>query len=161
MRRLTAVVSLAVVFAAGYIFGHLGAVEPRTAAAQEQLGVEEISNDTLISYVKFRKGCRDLLDSLNAESLNVSATEDINYFALSVGGVDAVRDLEEGRGVDPETFASIYADRASPEVTQHLDTDDLGRVRYKGTVVRMYSRERLREVFQRRDQITIRSSRNN
>jgi hypothetical protein len=161
MKRLPVVLSFAVVFGCGFLCGTFRAVDPTTAQAQEELGVEEISNDTLIAYLKFRKGCIDLGDSLAAEDLNIPATEDINFFALSVGGIDAVRDLEEGRGVDPETFAAIYADRASPEVTQHFDVDDLGRVRYKGTVVRMYSKARLREIFQRRDQITIRAARNN
>lgn len=78
---------------------------------------------------------------------------------LSVAGIDAVRDLEEGRGVDPETFAAIYADRATPEVTQNIDTDADGRKRYKGTVIRLYSKERLKEIFQRRDAVEIRGKR--
>jgi hypothetical protein len=160
MKSLSVVLTFAAIFGCGYLCGSFQGLQPESAAAQEQIGVEEISNDTLIAYLKFRKACSDLGDSLTAESLNVPATEDVNYFALSVGGLDAIRDLEEGRGVDPETFAAIYADRANPSITQHLDTDDLGRVRYKGTVVRMYSRERLREIFQRRDQIVIRASRN-
>lgn len=162
MKRLPVVLSFATVFGCGVVCGTFLQRElPVAQAAQQEIGVEEISSDTLTAYQKFRKACGDLEDSLVAESLNVRATEDTNFFALSVGGVDAIRDLEEGRGVDPETFASLYADRASPEITQHLDTDDLGRIRYKGTVVRMYSKERLRDVFQRRDQIAIRAARGN
>lgn len=148
------------VFGVGYVFGNFqGAETVRLQAVQEQSGVENISNETLQAYQKFRKGCYDLSDSLKGESLNVSAVEGVNFFALSVGGVDAVRDLEEGRGVDPETFAAIYADRANPEVTKNITTDSDGRKRYKDTIVRMYSKERLKEVFQRRDQIEIRGKR--
>lgn len=150
----------AAVFGCGYVCGTFDAVDATgLQAVQEQKPVESISNDTLMAYQKFRKGSNDLSDSLTGESLNVSAVEGLNFFALSVGGIDAVRDLEEGRGVDPETFAAIYADRATPEVTQHIDTDAEGRKRYKGTIVRMYSKERLKEVFQRRDQVEIRGRR--
>lgn len=148
------------VFAVGYVFGSFhGSPSSPLKAVQEATAVENISNETLQAYQKFRKGSYDLADSLKGESLNVTAVEGVNFFALSVGGVDAVRDLEEGRGVDPETFAAIYADRASPEVTRDITTDSEGRKRYKDTIIRMYSRERLKEIFQRRDQIEIRGKR--
>ena len=67
---------------------------------------------------------------LSAEQRHRSATEGENYFALSVGGIDSVQQLEEGRGVDPETYAAIYAERALPDVAEHLETDDNGRIRY-------------------------------
>ncbi len=150
----------AMVFGFGYLCGTWNAGMPQNlSAVQQQKPVEEISSDTLTAYQKFRKGSNDLSDSLAGESLQVSAVEGLNFFALSVGGIDAVRDLEEGRGVDPETLAAIYADRASPEISQHVDTDPQGRRRYKGTVIRMYSKERLKEVFQRRDQMEIRGAR--
>ena len=113
----------------------------------------------MLAYQRFIKGSNELSDSLASESLNTLAVEGRNFFALSVGGVDALRDLEEGRGVDPETFAAIYADRATPDVTQHIDTDPEGRKRYKKNVIRMYSKERLREVFRLRDEMEIRSRR--
>ncbi|MFN8706776.1 MAG: hypothetical protein ACK50J_08860, partial [Planctomyces sp.] len=108
-------------------------------------------------YQRFIKGSNELSDSLAAESLNTVAIEGSNFFALSVGGVDALRDLEEGRGVDPETFAAIYAGRASQQVTEHITTDGSGRKLYKGSIIRLYSRERLEEIFQRRDQMNNRS----
>ncbi len=162
MKRFGKLLAGSAVFAFGYTCGIFQAGSPadlQAVAQPDRKIVEAVSNETLEAYVKFRKGGSDLADSLRAESLNTVAVEGINFFALSVGGVDAVRDLEEGRGVDPETFAAIYADRASTEVTQHVDTDAEGRKRYKGAIVRMYSKERLREIFQRRDQIEIRSKR--
>ena len=85
-----------------------------------------------------------------------------------------MRDLEEGRGVDPETFAALYAfedqelgatgkterifKRFGVDVSQHLDSDDHGRIRYKGKVVQMYSTDRLNQLFKRRDELQILSS---
>ena len=93
---------------------------------------------------------------------------------MSVGGIDVVRDLEEGRGVDPETFAALYAfeDQELPgtgrkervfkrfgvDVSQYLDTDENGRIRYKKKVVQLYSTERLNQLFNRRDELQILSS---
>ena len=111
------------------------------------------------AYVKFFRAADKLEQSLIAESLMTAVVQGTNFFAISVGGVDAVLDLEEGQGVDPETFATIYAGRASGKILPFLDQDSAGRWRYKGTIIRMYSRERLREVFQRRDQMEIRARR--
>lgn len=160
MKRFGNWLAVALVFGVGYACGTFNAGEPsHLRAVQELKPVGDMSRDTLISYKSFLKGSKDLADSLSAESLNIPAMPGLNYFAMSVGGVDAVRDLEEGRGVDPETFAAIYADRASPELTQHIETDSEGRKRFKGSVVRMYSQERLKELFQRRDQLEVRSTR--
>jgi hypothetical protein len=160
MRRIGQVLAVLGVFGSGYLLGsfHSGNASA-LQAVQQRTGAESVSDDTLFAYQRFVKGGNELSDSLAAESLNTLAVEGRNYFALSVGGVDAVRDLEENRGVDPETFGAIYADRATPEVTEHITTDSLGRKLYKGNIVRLYPRERLKEVFQRRDQMDVRSKR--
>lgn len=160
MSQFGRIVAGLTLFASGYTLGLFRAAEPqRVIADQQETGAEKVTDDTLLAYQRFIKGSNELSDSLASESLNTLAVEGRNFFALSVGGVDALRDLEEGRGVDPETFAAIYADRATPDVTQHIDTDAEGRKRYKKTVIRMYSKERLRDVFRRRDQMDIRSRR--
>ena len=74
-----------------------------------------------------------------------------------MGGVNAEQDLEEGRGVDPETFAALYADMATPKIAEHLDYDEQGRLRYKKNVIRIYSKERLRTLFNQKDQLDVRS----
>jgi len=78
------------------------------------------------------------------------ATEGVNAFAVTTGGVDAMDDLEKGRGVDPETFAALYAGQANKEVADSLDHDDQGRLTYKNKVIRMYPVSRLKELFQER-----------
>lgn len=160
MKRLKFLAATTLIFGAGYLCGQFQVGDPAIAhAIAQKEGVDAISNETLANYQKFRKSATDLQASLQGENLNVSATEDPNFFAISVGGIDAIRDLEEGRGVDPETFAAIYADRVTTEVRAALDTDADGRIRYKGTVIRLYSKERLNEVFNRRKQVDLRASR--
>ncbi|MCH7688590.1 MAG: hypothetical protein IH899_18235 [Planctomycetes bacterium] len=88
--------------------------------------------------------------ALQQENVYNSATKGLNSFLVSTGGGDAVADLESGRGVDPETFAALYADLATDEVAQHLAKDEEGRLTYKGKLVRIYPIARLKELFTKR-----------
>jgi hypothetical protein len=65
------------------------------------------------------------------------------------GGGSAKTDLEAGRGVDPETFAALYAGKALPEIQPLLGSDEQGRVTYNNEVVRMYSKSRLQKALER------------
>ena len=56
-------------------------------------------------------------------------------------------------GVDPETFAALYAGLASPEVRQSLARDAQGRLTYKNKVIRMYPIARLKQAFLERDRL--------
>ncbi len=173
MRRAAVVLSGLAVFAAGFVCGHLGSTVPSMLNAQQDEPAT-LSNDGLVAYAKTRKAVADLNDTFIAAGLSTSATSDVNYFSVSVGGIDVQRDLEEGRGVDPETFAALYAfedqelgasgkkervfKRFGVDVSQHLDSDEHGRIRYKQKVVQMYSTERLNQLFERRDQLQILST---
>lgn len=173
MRKAAAVVSGLVLFAGGFLFGHLDSALPTKLNAQQDDSVT-FSADALTAYQKARKAVSDLNDTFIAAGLSTNATTDVNYFSVSVGGIDVLRDLEEGRGVDPETFAALYSfeDQELPgtgrkervfkrfgvDVSQHLDTDSNGRIRYKKKVVQLYSTERLNQLFNRRDQLQVLSS---
>lgn len=93
-------------------------------------------------------------ESLKNESLYIAATKPINVFAILAGGVNAVDDLESGRGVDPETFAALYADEATEDVKQHLGKDEDGRLTYKNKVIRIYPISRLKKVYAQRMVVT-------
>lgn len=134
-------------------------VTPGSATAAESVIVfGDLSDQAISSYGRFFRAASDVEGFLNAIKFNRSAISTMNCFAISVGGIDAIRDLEEGRGVDPGTLGALYAGYALPEVARHLnlkyerggkiriDAPD-GRLRYKGTVVRMYSPSRLRELY--------------
>ncbi len=156
MRKLSLIVFAAVVFCAGYLVGssHSTNQTTVTAATQEE---QRLSDQTLVTYRAAQLRFTELGDVLAAENRYRSVSNDHNYFAVSVGGIDAFRDLEEGRGVDPETFAALYAERSVPEIAQHVEFGDDGRLRYKGNIVRVYSRERLKSMFNRRDEINNRA----
>ncbi len=78
------------------------------------------------------------------------ATKGLNTFAITVGGVDAYSDLQNNRGVDPETFAALYAGQAVDEIADKLDTDEQGRLTYDNRVIRMYPVARLKKLYQER-----------
>lgn len=78
------------------------------------------------------------------------AIRGLNSYATLVGGVDAISDLEGGRGVDPITFAGLHAGQATDEVLPHLSYDSNGRLTYKGKLVRMYSVDRMKQLDERR-----------
>lgn len=157
MQKLSLFLFAMTVFGAGYLLGSTNAltVQQVNAAAQLQ---KRMSSDALLTYRHTRIEIDKLSDVLSAEKRYLPATDGDNFFSLSVGGVDALRELEEGRGVDPETFAGLYAGRALPEVTQHLESDENGRIRYKGNIVRLYSQERLKKMFRLRDELINRAS---
>ncbi len=139
-------------FTAGFMAGSFFSTGPVLLQAAQPAG-ERLSDDTLASYRQADQGFSELADMLESEDRYRPATQGKNYFAIAAGGIDAVRDLEEGRGVDPETFAGLYAGRALPDIAEFLEFDRDGRLRYKGAVVRMYSRERLKRLFLHRDNL--------
>ena len=146
-----------VLLGAGYV---LGATlhSPAALHAQQDTPIDDYDDSLTLTINTLYGNLQELQKSLEAERKHSSAVDGPNAFALMVGGTDAVRDLEEDRGVDPETFAALYAGRAAPSVFPHLGTDDKGRVTYKGKVVRMYSRERLKRLYRRRDLLTNEST---
>ena len=156
MKKLNLLVFASAVFTAGYLLGSAEVLRTPEVNAALQVG-DSLSNESLLTYKQSRLILDSLSDILSAEQRHRSATEGENFFALSVGGIDSLEDLEEGRGVDPETFAALYADRALPDVAEHLETDDNGRIRYKGNIVRLYSREKLKEVFRKRTELRNRA----
>jgi len=156
MHKLSLITFAAVIFTAGYLVGSSGSARHKTVTAAP-LQDERLSDQALVTYKAAQLRFNELGDLLEAENRYRSVSNDQNYFAVSVGGIDALRDLEEGRGVDPETFAALYAERSTPEIAEHVEIGKDGRLRYKGNIVRMYSRERLKSVFRKRDEINNRA----
>ncbi len=135
----------------GYILGTTFSVAPTLfAQSVRQTGYER---QTIQDFQTLHSKLGEVKASLEAESKHTSAVDGNNAFAVCVGGIDALKDLEENRGVDPETFAALYAGRAHPDVFPHLGSDEKGRLTYKGNLVRMYSRERLKKLYIRRDEL--------
>jgi hypothetical protein len=157
MTRTGVLVSGGFLFVTGLVAGTLLSQAPPSLHAQQESQAPQYSNDVLEAYKRAHKSVRELNNLFVASGDSTTVFGGVNYFAASVGGINAERDLEEGRGVDPETFAALYAEMATPRIAQHLDFDEQGRLRYKKNVIRIYSRDRLKQLFQRRDQLDVRS----
>jgi hypothetical protein len=131
--------------AAGYALGavHVGAPSPLRADP----GTSAIDGPVRDKLRSAEQALAEAMQMLQDERHYVPAIAGLNAFATTVGGVDAVADLESGQGVDPETFAGLYAGQALPEVAEHLAHDAQGRVTYKSRVVRLYNPTRLKQLF--------------
>lgn len=149
MRPIWKTVSVLGLLTLGYVLGTTGTFGPRSLRAQA--GAEGgPSAESLTKLKEAFAAIKGAAETLEQENLYVSATTTLNVFSVTAGGLNAVQDLEDGRGVDPETFAALYAGEAKPEVKEHLDYDDQGRLTYKGKVVRIYPKQRMKKIFQTR-----------
>lgn len=129
----------------GYLLGSLNLFEPERVAAQPA-GSDTTKGKIETAY----KALATAQDALKNEGKYQPVINGVNSFAVTCGGVNVLQDLEEGRGVDPESFAGLYAGQATDAVAVKLKTDDKGRLTYSGKVVRLYSIERLKTLWRRR-----------
>jgi hypothetical protein len=141
------------VFAAGYLAGQ-GAFRfgGNSAQAQEDAAAAPAAGSTLSDETRAK--IKAAADAMNAavESLKLDqqwfpATKGINTFGVLTGGLNSMKDLEEGRGVDPETFAALYAGLAADEIADKIGRDPEGRVTFNGRLVRMYPVSRLKSLY--------------
>lgn len=151
MRRWKSVVIGLSLLGAGYLLGTVGALEPRSLTAQEE--ELSVSKDAADKIRAAELALREASDALRAEGRYEAVTEEVNAFLVLCGGGDAKADLESGTGVDPETFAALYAGQAVPDVADLLDRDEENRLTYNGQVVRMYSKARLQRLYAERTKI--------
>lgn len=91
--------------------------------------------------------------ALEQDGLYKRAIRGSNPYAVFAGGLDAVADLEGGRGVDPVTFAGLHTGLATDEVQVNLAYDANGRLTYKGKLVRMYPPELMKKINNRQASI--------
>jgi len=148
MPRLLRIGFVCGLLALGYVCGRVDALltSPLTAQEQPALPSEETSKKILTA----NDALRGAMDALKNESRYVPATKSMNVFGIMVGGVNAVDDLESGGGVDPETFAALYAGDATDEIAQHLSKDEDGRLTYKNRPIRIYPVSRLKKLYGQR-----------
>jgi hypothetical protein len=146
MSRLVRVAVVCGLVALGYAWGRMDAAPLVCAQEQSTLPSEETAKKIQTANDALRLA----VDALKNESRYNLATKSMNVFAIMTGGVDAVDDLESGRGVDPETFAALYAGEANDEVAQHLSKDEDGRLTYKNRPIRIYPVSRLKKLYTQR-----------
>jgi hypothetical protein len=140
-----------VVFA--YFLGTMRLFSPTSADAQTEDPKQGLSEQAIEKMDAFNGAMKLTVEILEQDDRYKAVTKGINPWAVSVGGVDAVKDLESGRGVDPVTYAALYAGLALDEISNDIGSTKEGIVTYKGKPVRMYSVAKLKEYFARKSKL--------
>lgn len=154
MKNMVRVVCCVGLFAAGYWCGQVELSATSELQAQQADATRQgASQDTLRKIRVAHDAVADAQSSLENEQLYVPAIAGTNSFAVMVGGLNAVQDLERGLGVDPETFVGLYSGFATEDVAPKLDYDDEGRLTYDGRLVRLYPKSRLRQLKAQQEKI--------
>ena len=150
MRPIWKTASVLGLLGLGYLLGASGTFASKPLGAQAAPAEGGPSEDSRKKLQDAFTAIKSAAETLEQENLYVPATTTLNVFSVMAGGLNAKQDLEDGRGVDPETFAALYAGEAIPDIKEHLDHDDKGSLTYKGKVVRIYPKQRIKKIFQER-----------
>lgn len=164
MRTPTTVLVLALAFIAGQMSTRLFQQEQtpslvNTSYAQfgqnQGGGFEdfEISNDTIKLIRAANESLQTAMEALRIEGKYEAATKSTNAFLVLTGGGNAMAQLDAGLGVDPETYAGLYAGDALPEVADYLAFDAEGRLTYKNQLVRIMPVKDLKSMYEMRGKI--------
>jgi hypothetical protein len=140
------------VFAPSALWAQGGAkAKPKAGEAQDT----GLSDDTRTKIKAASDALKAAMEALEAEQrYKESAIKGVNAFAVLSGGGSSLDDLKNNGGVDPETFAALYAGLASDRVVPDLGRDAEGKLTYKNRVVRMFPISRIRAAYARRAEIT-------
>ncbi len=153
------VCSLALV-GVGYFLGTSDVLQPSHTSAQppsanedEQNQAIPLANETVQQIQMASEVLTQAMETLRLEGRYNPAAVPMNPFLILTGGGDAIEDLEQGNGVDPITFAQLYAGMAMREVGDEITRDEQNRLLYKGRLIRMYSIERLQKRYEMHQRI--------
>ncbi|HEY3966832.1 MAG TPA: hypothetical protein VGM05_19875 [Planctomycetaceae bacterium] len=135
------------------LFAQGGAkAKPKSGADAQDLG---LTDETKAKIKAAADALKAAMEALEGESkIKESATKGLNTFTVLTGGGSTLDDLKSAGGVDPETFAALYAGLASDKVVVDLGRDPDGKLTYKNRVVRMYPISAIRAAYARRADIT-------
>ena len=158
MQTLARIGGAVALVALGFVLGSSGILKSAVAqnppaTDQEPLPKQRLPEEVVTKLKETQSALLAAMQELQRQNLYQPVVEGVNSFAISVGGLNVKEDLETTRSVDPETFAALYAQRATEEIAQHLAKDEAGRLTYKGKVVRMYPIARIKQLFAKRDEI--------
>ena len=151
MYQVRKVLVASLLIAIGYLLGQANIGSQELTAQQGQVGVPE---DTANKIQTASRALNDAQAALESDGMYEGITQSPNAYLILSGGGNAREDLESGRGVDPVTFAALYAGNVVPEIQPLLGKDDQGRVTYNNQVVRIYSKSRLQRVNANRIKLT-------
>ncbi len=119
-----------------------------------QAAQASLSDETKTKIKAAADALKAAMEALQSEGRYESAIKSANSFAVLSGGGNSMADLAGGGGVDPETFAALYAGLATDQVVVDLGRDAEGKLTYKNRVVRMYPVSVIRGAYARRAEIT-------
>jgi hypothetical protein len=141
--------------AVGYLLGSTGALQSPPIQAQVETENDGLRKETKDKIKLAYEALMAAKEELARDGRYNPATDPtvINAFGILTGGLNAVGDLESGQGVDPETFAALYADLAEGKLREDIAKDAQGRLTYKNKVIRMYPIARLKQEFDRRREL--------
>lgn len=149
MTRIRSTLYALALLSIGYLCGSSGQFVGQVTAQDGDPLPEQVSTRIRDAYRRLQ----DAKDALESSGRYEAITEGVNSFLILSGGGNAREDLESGRGVDPETFAALYAGKAIPEIQSLLGVNENGQITYNNEVVRMYSKAQLQKRFETRAQI--------
>ena len=152
MRRFRNLLGLLALIGLGYALGSTQALRLPLVFGQDGAGGP--SDESRKKIEDANDKLKSAMDSLRQEGLYKPVINGLNSYAVLAGGLDSRRDLEEGKGVDPETFAALYAGDAIDEIAVDISRDEEGRLTYKNKVVRIYPISRLKRIHQQRQLLT-------
>ena len=144
MRRWHCVMFGSVMLGLGYVAGSAGLPVLGRANAQEKATVAE---DKIRAA---NLALSEAAEALKQDGRYETITDGTNAFLILAGGGSARQDLERGDGVDPETFAALYAGKAAADIADQITMDDQRRLTFNGKVIQMYSKSTLQKVFAER-----------
>lgn len=162
MRTSMTIFGGAALLMVGYGLGSAQLLSPATALAQGEAdkaspatpAAVDVSAETKAKIKTAADALKAAMDALVEEQKYVAATKGINTFAVLTGGGNAIRDLQNGAVVDPETFAALYSDLATDAIAKDLGRDADGKLTYKNKVIRMYPVSIIRGKYAIRADIT-------
>jgi len=152
MRKCASLFIAVALLATGYLLGSANVFSPAPIQAQEDLEkavaeANSLSEDTRQKIEEARNALEIAQDALISEGFMKPGTKGINPIAILAGGVDVMGDLERGLGVDPGTFAALYAGLAIDEVDEQLGRDAEGRLTYKKKLIQMYPVSKIKSLY--------------
>ncbi len=140
----------------GYLSGS-GALSLQSSLTAQDASVE-LSEETATKIHTANEALKSAMDALQQDGKYEGLSETPNAFLILCGGGNATEDLASGQGVDPETFAALYAGSVKPEIKDALTKDDQGRLLHNDQLVRLYSRTRLEKLFAERTKLSLAGS---
>lgn len=132
----------------GYLLGISGSLVPQNIKAQPATDGApakiKLSNEAVKEIQAAHESLTQAMETLKLEGNYTTATEGVNSYLVLTGGGNAIEDLKQGTGVDPFTFAALYAGHATEEISEDLSWDESSRLMFKNKVIRIYSVEKLK-----------------